>query len=507
MKRRIKGIGVDFEKFVADRSLAPVFFLVIYLIFPVKVSSIDGYGFANQIENNESLFHPHHLLYNFTGFYLHQLFSSFWDVNILHFLKIVNAFTAAFTLYILDNILKIRSVEGRSRLLWIIVVASSWGFMRFATENETYILPLFFSVSGSLWLAKYFRNNKSVYLFLAGFFTAFAALFHQIHFFWWLGFPIAFLFYKIDFKQIFTYALPALLVPIVYLMVFYSENAHSADHFFEFLFSKYYSGSAELSIDGRNLILTPINFIRTFLQVHGYMYNLLAQYGLYVFVLVGNMFCFFMALMKIRNLKKRVGYRNQPFTFAHVCVFILQLIFAFISHGNAEFMVMLPFVLAIILSDIFKNSSPFLGYVALGMFSWNMIFGLIPLSKSDVNGDSMVADFILNQDSTTNPNVFILFNRPRVKNIIDYSTKHEPQATLIYIVDFKSKSEVRSFIYDRIKEGKVVYTDCSQRPKTVSRASLLVDNQANAFEKFKRQNVDSVEAIAGEYYLTRLYID
>ena len=58
--------------------------------------------------------------------------------------------------------------------------------MRYVTEGETYIIPLFFSL-----MASYGASRKQS-AFGCSMLAALACLFHQIHVFWWMGLALFF---------------------------------------------------------------------------------------------------------------------------------------------------------------------------------------------------------------------------------------------------------------------------------------------------------------------------
>jgi hypothetical protein len=49
-----------------------------------------------------------------------------------------------------------------------------------------------------------------------------------------------------------------------------------------------------------------------------------------------------------------------------------------------------------------------------------------------------------------------------------------------------------------------MYTDCVDRPFTVSRASLLINDRKEVFSEFNMVRVDSVSSLSGVYYLTQI---
>lgn len=486
----------------------PIVFFFIYSLLPVKVSSIDGYGFGVLIKNGQDLFLAHHLLYNFFGFLWSRVATWVWDFETLAALKVMNSFATGISLFLLNRILKRIEVLPLSRILWLIFVGASWGVMRFSTENESYILPICFSLLGSLLFLKYLSEDNKKFLLLSGFFSSFAALIHQIHFFWWLGLLFMVFLKKQYFKDAVIFFLPALLVPFVYFLVFvfYQGNAFSVFAFFEFIFSDYQSGTAEFSIDFRNFLLTPVSFIRSFVQVHGYMYHLSMSNLIFVAVLLISFFCFFKSMLELKNVTISYNRMKSTFVLVHFFAFILHFVFAFLSHGNAEFMVMIPFLVAIILSSALINYSRLLLYFSVGLFFWNISFGLIPLSRQGINGDQMVADFIVskNNSGSKNEDLYILFNRPRVGNMVEYFNNSINKDNMFFIEEFDAQNEIVDFVRQELTSGKSIYTDCVDRPFTVSRASLLIDSNQDAFSSFKNEKVDSASSLSGVYYLTKI---
>jgi hypothetical protein len=476
-------------------------------MFPTKVSSLDAFGFAYLINESRELFLAHHLLYNLIGFLWIKLFHLFSDLDSLYLLKIMNAVAASISLMLLERILRIRGFEPVKRILWVVFAGSSWAVMRFATENETYILPICFSLIGSYFFTLYLSKSKLKVLLLAGFFAAFAALIHQIHFFWWLGLLLSLLIMKRSFKKVLIFTLPSLIVPLVYIFVLiHTKDAPiSSSDFFQFVFNDYQSGVAEFSIDSKNFLLTPISFIRTFVQVHGYMYNYLKENLWLIFSLLASLVLFGKFLVSLKSVRFDFRKITSCFVSGHLLAFLLQLIFAFISHGNAEFMVMLPFLFSIVFSEFSRNEIRPLYYLVSGLLIWNLSFGIVPLAKDCADGDEMVAEFLMEDRQDRGDNsLFVIFNLHRVANMVGYYESHYSLKNLKSIEEFESKKEVISEIKKALKSDKIIYTDCIDRPATISRASLLINNYQGAFEGFQKEKVDSSLTLSGKYYLYKI---
>ena len=125
--------------------------LVGVLLFPITHSG-DGWGYAADTLEFEgefkSLLSPHHLLY--------MPWCSFW-LPIFRFFHIepiagftcLNFILCVFTLEVLRLwFLKLNTAASTAQLLiWFLL--GSFGLLRFALDNETYIVPLFLALWGS----------------------------------------------------------------------------------------------------------------------------------------------------------------------------------------------------------------------------------------------------------------------------------------------------------------------------------------------------------------------
>ena len=252
-----------------------LFFLVVYIFLPTSNSSIDSWAYALYIKQAKDLFLPHHLLNGAMGLLWVKFVGIFIKADVLRSMLIINALFATAILYILGITLKELGVEVKKVAIWVAFVGSSWAIMRYATENEVYIFPIFFSLLGSYFFIKAKHNQKFWFVFLSGLFAAFACLFHQIMFFWWLALLIG-IAYRRCFRSFMGFAIPALIVPIAYLLVLvlYYNQPCTLNVFIHFVFNDYYSGAAGISTGLSSFLLLIIGIARSFLQIHGYIINL-----------------------------------------------------------------------------------------------------------------------------------------------------------------------------------------------------------------------------------------
>ena len=288
-------------------------FLLIYLLFPSHNSSIDSVAYAADMKYGEELFVPHHLFYNLTGFIFLQILH--WvgiNTDALATIKVLNAFAAFSCLLFFHFILKEMKLDPVVRSGYVFIAAASFGFWRFAVENEVYILPLLFSLASTLLYIRYFHHKIIKDLVLAGLWGAIACLFHQIHFFWWFGMLAGLLFFDRKIKTVIYYFLPALLVPLIYclVIVFYHGISLSPFSFIHYIFSDYYSGKVVRHVGTENFVMEIISLARTFFQLHGNIPLIFSRY--HTFLKVSSLFLisgllFFLIKNLIPGIKKLKG--------------------------------------------------------------------------------------------------------------------------------------------------------------------------------------------------------
>jgi len=479
----------------------PILFLIVYLAFPTLNSSNDAWGYAEYVKHGENLFLSHHLLYNAIGFLWVRLINLFINVDTLKLLTTLNALFAAATLYVLGKTLKQLDVEGKRRIAWVALVGCSWAFMRYATDNETYIMPLFFSLLGSYFFLKSTKDTKSKNIFYSGFFSAFACLVHQIMFFWWFSILVGIMARR-RLKPMLIYALPALLVPTTYLLVLflYYHQPLTVEAVLKFIFRDYYSGAAGISTGLGSLTLFFISLFRSFFQVHGYIANLFHFSWFFVGGLISVILIIWavVSFWQIRWDWKKVKDRAL---WVHLLAILLQLTFALLSSGNAEFMVMIPLLVVLVLSHLIQNEYRFVGLLASAMLIWNLSFGLIPLRFYELDNSNALVSKVLTSQKEKNQQYYVLFNRPRIENEVKYFTGSYP-TNIVSGARYGSISNLTVGINVAIENGIPVLTDCYNRPKTISRETLVFSNDgAELFRGFNLIKVDSIQTLSGKYYL------
>lgn len=497
----------------------PLLFTLVYLLFPTTNSTIDAYTYAAEVQQGHELFNPHHLLYNWLGFYFCKpILHIFPATSILSALKALNALFAGSCLLLLSSILNTLSNKKLRNAALVSFVGASFGVFRFATENETYMIPVFFSLLGSLFFAHCLRKNTDnqnfykkkrsitfpyghkkwvAYYLAASFFAALACLFHQVQFFWWFGLLISSLYIFRSFRALVIFSLPAFLVPVVYFAVFQEEpHTISLTGFIHFVFEKFYDGSVETNISTTHFLLTAINLVRTFLQIHG---NSILVLKKNLLLLPVSLIAIGLMISGVVQVRLKLLPPAQPFIFySHLFIFLLQLIFTWYSVGNAEFMVMLPFLAAILLACLQTPTSKAVWLVSAGIFVWNLSLAILPAHFYDLNGNGAIRKFISNNPNT----LFIIKNKPQVNaEFIYYSGKfpsHVLPDPYYFILKGKSPDSLKAILLAEINEGKTVLTNAVGNTEVMNRSSFLSNGENKQF--FKSFRLTASDTLHG--YLT-----
>jgi hypothetical protein len=457
---------------------------ILYLLFPSINPSGDTYTFANQIKNGNELFLPHHLIYNAFYYVLSQVLSI---SDTLSFISFMNGIFAIGCLFFMNAILS-KYTSNATRFFTILFLGSCFGFMRYATTGETYIVPLFFS----LWASWCAITKKPV--ILTALIAGVSCLFHQIHIFWWLGLLIFSTIsnYEKQWKNFLLYCLGSCIVPFTYLMVFYLTE-HDATNLFEYIAYDYiHNEDVEFTIKTKALILTPINFIRTFYQVHGYIILLVQKYwfvgiGICLSVLFG-----IFGLIKLRKIKKRTNTKffEIQFAFCHLLIFFLQLLFAAISDGNAEFMVMLPFALALFALIRYTFQHIPMYAFALSILIWNISVGLIPYHILETTSDPALARYIKAHPDE----VYYIKDRQIARESLKY---HYPDRSFQLYTIKENTTDLDSLL----QEYSGLLSDILTQ-KATSRSSMIEAELPTS--SYNIQKIDSVNYDLGALVIARI---
>jgi len=454
----------------------------LYILLPSSNNTLDALRYASEMRDGVDLFLPHHLLYNALGYVIvHPL----GITKPLLFLCFINAVFAIGCLWIARLIL-IPFTEEKTRTALIILLGASFGFMRFAIDNEPYIIALFFSLLAS-WVLLTKKNIVGASLLAAT-----ACLFHQIYFFWWLGLLIFIIqaFESARIKSALQYIVPALIVPVCYFLVFTFTHT-DVNNVVEFMFHDYIKYDyVSLTFKPVTLLLTPISLARTFFQVHGYIPALLQRFN-YLWIGVFLAVSFLIAALfslKAAIVKKSQEPYEKKFAGTHLYIFILQFLFAFISDGNAKFMVMMPFALCIFLIITYQLKEKLLLYFALGLFFWNLTFGLLPYHFYELTTNPGVSRYVQSHPAGN----YLLKDMVWADNLLRY---YHPEQT--YHLN-NSRVLKEATLDSLLSENPVILTDLINNEAFMSRAKIISNVYDTLFEKYKLEQVDSFEYDLGK---------
>jgi hypothetical protein len=477
--------------------LIPIVFTIIYMCLPTHNSGIDGYAYASSIRWGVDLIWPHHLLYSPLGRGIYLLMPF---IEPLILMKLVNAFIAGSSLFVLQRILNRLQINNSS--YFVLFTAACFGFMRFATENETYIIPIFFSLLGSAFYLKYIHSQKKSSLIFSGFLFGIGVLFHQIHAMWYLGFICAFWFSspRVNWKSQLLFVFSGgFLILSIYILVFFQDKISSDKTFFQFLLSDVYAGRVQTGININNFIMTPISFIRTFIQVHGYMWKMFTDNPVLFVLPLTLLTVVFIGIKTIVKHSKFQTTKNALFSTAIFIAFLMQLGFAFYSVGNAEFMAMLPFLIILwIACKVNITTKPIL-YISVAMLFWNLVFGLAPARFLELDPSNQILQMV-----ETNPkDIWVLNDPQKIENMANYKGNSTLERIILREDELQNYPEMQK----GEDGGRNIFTDILGSNTGVNRQSLLSKRDGNSeFENFKIIPVDTIYFYGGQRVLSRLAV-
>jgi len=338
--------------------LLAVAFTILYLVFPTNNSSVDAYYYAASVKYSGELFHPHHLLYN-----------------------------ATFRLFFLKR--TGRSVKEIFGI--ILLTGSSFIVMRYSSENEVYLFPLALSLGASVIYQDYLNKRSLLKLLISGLLVSIAVLYHQISVFWWLGLFIGLIFFRHPWKSKLVFVTTAIPVILVYSIVVFQlpgfENNFTG--IFKFALRDYLSSGFDKIPGWENLFFTPVIFRMIGENI------LWIIPGMVSMLLTGTVF-----IRKGFSIRK-TELLDRPFFITHLLILILYIVFAFIAEGNAEFMVMIPFLGFLLLFAKIKIKDRSMILLASALLVWNISYGLIPRNNFKFTHNTMLESWIKkNPDAT-----------------------------------------------------------------------------------------------------------
>ncbi|MFN0047512.1 MAG: hypothetical protein ACKVOU_00145 [Cytophagales bacterium] len=488
---------MKFDRFLESKDFLwagifmPTFFC---FLLPTNNSTQDGWCYAADAKWGLDLFMPHHLFYTAQLFLFSKLLP-FYDILLLG--KHVNAVYVGATLFIFSKLLSHLNTNTAKVNCLAFFVGVSFAVLRFGTENETYIAPIFYSLVGNYFFLKFIANQKSFLLVLSGFFFAFACLMHQVQFFWWLSI-LGFLLVNnrsVGLKNVLFFTLPALIVPLAYILVlvFYRNESLTIPNLIHFVFETFYTGTSKAIFDSNGLMRFFVAILRCFIQIHDSIF-VVCQYYNWLYFLIAIIFiplCYFVCRL-LRSVKKNYISSVKYFNL-YAVLLVMQLAFGLFCFGNSEMMVIIPFLTSILAILAFHFSTSYLFFLSTFVLLWNVGFGLILNNQIIFNS----YDYWSKKSQTEKNAVFYLRYSTEIKCVNYYQTGiYESNC----IFPSCKNAESTKKIIDSLLNLKVaIYTDYVNVGIIRNTASILSDADCkHFFQYYKAIKVDS-SPILGQY--------
>lgn len=484
--KRFAEIITNTGKFKNSEYLPLLAIALCYLIFPNNNPTTDAWEYAANVKLGEELIRPHHLCYNPLMYIVTRGVRLLGDIDILKIMQITNGIFVIFSLWVLRRLLLLCKINRKTTIIWILFTGSTFSLLRYGTENETYIIPIFFSLLSSLCFKYYLNRPGEKCLILASsILGALGCLFHQVHIFWWMGIALGLILHK-DMKALIIYLTGGLLIPVCYIFVLTisSKIIPSPSDIIEFGLPYYFSGNNTVSIGFQNVILTSISFFRSFFQLHGNIVDFfLAKPIVSTLVLLLIIYQFIKSLRKgrrIRIIKNNIGVFER----VHMYILLMQLAFAFISDGNAEFMVMVPVVMVLSVASIIKITPASLKYFSYAMLLWNISFAILPNHYYDFHNNKEIVELI-------DDNRYSIF---ALEENLKITAQHK------YLKGYDASNRILGK-YDQLDtiSASSFYTDLLTKKMPFSRASLVSIPATNKF-MFK-SHFAKIDSFYGNYYI------
>jgi hypothetical protein len=470
-------------------------FGLFYLFLPSINPSGDALGYAGEyLQNAESgrwLFSPHHLLYGPFGQVTYGLIGKHFT-HYLPWMQVMNALAAAISLYILKGCFETLTQNKTASNVAVLIAGSAFATMRFATENETYIMPLLLSLCGTWALLKYHSDEKPYRLYGGFGLLGIAVLFHQIHCWWWFA---AAIFHPSGRKK-----QGAVLLTLGLIVIAYTAAArYQGKVWWTYPFSDAMNGTVSLTPGLDNLTFTLINSIRTWVQVHGnipYFLNEWPWLWLFPSMAVG----FIAVAIFTKKPQSNNEKSQQPPQSLRWLRFALlfQFLWAAYSVGNAEFMVMIPFLILLSLPGLLLKLQHKLLSLAMAMLCWNMGVYLIPNAKIKTINFGAELNLLLKiaNERKADGIVFIARERVMLENYLsnqsaDYQKQFRDAG--IQLMDADSLGT---------EQKLPLYTDIYDYPMPMSRNSMLLNQ--TLIKPANANMAGTIPTLYGNLYIYRL---
>lgn len=418
---------------------------LLYLVFLTRNPVVDAVYYAWCGRYGHELAHSHHLLYNYWLRAIMLICGGAGD-NTIYLFQAANALAGAACIGLLCSILQKNGLPSRSAFWLSLAVAGCWGFARFATDNEAYVMPILFSL-----IALRLVISSRRFAWLAGLFSAIAILFHQVQVWWAL--PMLWLVWKRQgFGGTLDFYLWHLLVPAAYTSIWALDSDQSLHDFF---LGEFQAGGVHSGWGVTTIAKTAVQTVRSVFQLHELMF-----YGLPHPILVVPVILLIGGLL-LANFLFTKKVEDQPATkeisILGLILIPLLIAFSFFSQGNAEFLAGLPFAAAFWLSrkDSFQRIAPGL---AASIWIWNSAFGHRITVFYQIEPDRRIAQIV----HTQKVDAFLLMRKLEVDWWYAYQYGTKPQNTChMQWLAARGTADKRELLYDAkpVAWHTVIYED------------------------------------------------
>lgn len=395
------------------------------LIYPIGHTG-DGWGYAADALqanswNSGELVSAHHLLYHYLCFLLKSIFNS-CHIRPIQGFTAMNWIFYGLVLLVFYSMLKGLQHSKTSSFSWTLLMGGCFGVLRFALENETYMIPLFFALCGSFFIINNKPNESKGIL---GFFLlGLSVLFHQSYIFWLIAFGI----FSIKRRKWIGPICSITMIIGIYMLFAIKQNLS----LFQFILTDVNQGLVQTIPNLNNVKFTLINGFRTIFQVHGNQLLLFKQKTILSLFGVFGLVLFFVPLLGyVKNrfqLNHRLfqGFKSRllgisPFQNPFFLAFVLHLAFAFYSVGNAEFMVMLPMLFLLSFHNQIISNSTHIPQMTVGIWIYQIVFFVIPLFSGWFD-DIGQTSTLLSKENLQRPFLFVSSNAIAIQNKLEYES-------------------------------------------------------------------------------------
>lgn len=213
-------------------------------------------------------------------------------------------------------------------------------------------------------------------------------------------------------------------------------------------------------------------------------------------ILVAIVFISFYRIIKHGTVFKT----KRNLSLAFLLAFVFQLLFAFYSVGNAEFMVMLPALMLLWILLNFNIPTQPVMFFSLALLCWNILFGLAPHRYLDLDGSQQLVIKI-----NKYPDSKWVLNEPqKIENMLDYKVRFSSEMKVIRLNNIESDMKKCA---DFARRGRL-FTDKLNVKSNLGRLSLL--HQSYYFDKLTKkmncQVIDSIEFFGNKKLIHELKI-